>query len=376
MGKTAVKIQAIETERTIMQCCDAIRVLLIDVSSGYVKNLEPKLQAAGLQTFLAEKCSELLSQARKGHFDAVIVDAELSQVDQTDLPQIIRHVNCARYLPIVWITADANPTVTGAALELGIDVILSQSTPLPVILSYILALVRNKRRSDELLDTIGRLRNQLVQQTQRVNQLKCDNVELREQSTRDPLTKTHNAGYMHQWLTQAFAYASRYRKPLTVMLIDIDHFKWVNDCYGHLTGDETLKNLARIVRNSVRDSDLVARYGGDEFLIALPSSASDAVSALANRILADLKESPIGTGDDAYVLTCSIGSATYPSDSPIETCHDLIMLADQAMYAAKRAGRGRLAQWSELSETHRQAIEARPETSAVTRSSTPCPVCS
>jgi len=341
-----------------MRSAEPVRVLLIDVGSGRVKHLEPMLQAAGLRTFLAQECSELLAEARQGHFDLVLVDAELTEVDQTDLPTIIRSINCAQYLPIVWLADDTNPTTTSAALELGIDLVLNHSRPLSVILSYILALSRRKRRTDELFKTIDQLRNLLAEQAEHLNRLKSDNSQLRELSIRDPLTKVHNARYMHQWLSQAFAYANRYNKPLSVLLIDIDHFKWINDCYGHLTGDETLKRLAEMLRSTGRDSDLVARYGGDEFLLALPETPAVKLAGLARRILRDVKEISIGSGQAKTTLSCSLGSATYPSDGDVRTYEDLIMRADQALYAAKRTGRGQLAQWSDLSPLHQQAVEA------------------
>jgi diguanylate cyclase (GGDEF)-like protein len=349
-----------------MNASDPARILVIDVGCGWAKDLEPKLQSAGLQTFLARDCTELLIHARQGHFDAVLVACELREANQTDLPAVIRMVNCTQHLPIIWITKQANSTAIATALELGINLVLDRETPLSVLLSYILSLVHNKKRADELFGAIDELRKHLAEQAEHLNELKDVNLQLQELSTRDPLTKLHNARYMHQWLAQALAYAVRYRKPLTLMLIDIDHFKWVNDCYGHLAGDQVLKELALILRNSVRDSDLIARYGGDEFLLALPDTPVDDVPVLAERILRELRRVGIGGNEEKCVISCSLGSATHPGDKPVDTYEDLIMLADQALYAAKRAGRGQLAQWHNLPERHRQAIDARHASATVT----------
>lgn len=349
-----------------MSIAEPIRVLVFDVASTWVQQVEPKLQSAGLQTFLANSCSELLVQARQGHFDVVIVACELCEVDQADLPHIIRNINCAQYLPIIWIAHNANPTAITTALELGIDLVVDHHAPLSVLLAYILCLGRNKVRSDELLGTIDQLRGLLVDQAEDLNKLRNDNLQLQELSTRDPLTKLHNGRYMNQWLAQAYAYATRYRKPLSIMVIDIDHFKWINDCYGHLTGDRVLKHLAQILKNSVRDSDLVARYGGDEFLLALPDTPAENLLTLSSRILEELKQMPVEPIKDKRIVSCSIGSATYPSDRPAETYQDLIMLADQALYAAKRSGRAQLAQWHNLADLHRQAVDARHDTPVMT----------
>jgi len=205
-----------------------------------------------------------------------------------------------------------------------------------VLLSYMLALARKKRQAEELIDSIGNLRRFLADQAQQMDRLKDNNNQLREISMTDPLTGLSNARYMQQWLTQAFAYATRYNEPLSVIFLDLDHFKWINDCYGHLSGDNALKFLASVLKNSVRDSDLVARYAGDEFLIALPNTPADQLPVLAERILKQLKANPMESGGEAFTISCSMGSATFPAVPPVATYQELLNLADQALYAATR----------------------------------------
>ena len=341
-----------------MAAVEPIRVLLIDVDTGWARSVEPPLQSAGLRTFLAEDLAQL-SEARQACLDAVLVASVLREVDQMDLPTIVRMINRAEYLPVFWIAQDPNPTAVTTALELGIDLVLPRDVPLSVLLCYILKAARARRRIDELQSGLKDLRGGLAEQARCLDRLRDDNAQLHDLSMRDGLTKLHNNRYMHQWMAHAFAYASRYQKPLSIILIDIDHFKWINDSYGHPAGDQAIGDLARVLRNSVRDSDLVARYAGDEFLIALPETGADGVPVFAQRILDDISSIVIGPARSGRCMSCSMGSATFPTDQPAATYQELILIADQALYAAKRAGRGRLAQWHQLDRPHQEAVSAR-----------------
>jgi len=338
---------------------EPIRVLLVDVSCGHLRKLEPKLQAAGLRSFVAQDYQQILSQARLNRFDLIIVGENLIEVDNIDLPHILRCINTAVHLPIIWMPAKVDPQSTLAGLELNIDLVLDRETPIPILLSYILNLGKGKRRIDELLDSITHMRNLLANQNQEMGLLKHNNSRLREMSMTDPLTGLFNGRYMHQWLTQAFAFTVRENKPLSVIFLDLDHFKWINDCYGHHAGDLALKSLASILKNCVRESDLVARYAGDEFLLALPNTPVEPLPELAQRIITLLKETPLRSGGEEFFISCSMGSATYPEQQPIVSCHELLKLADEALYAAKRAGRSQLAQWHQLPSSLQEAVSSQ-----------------
>ncbi len=338
-----------------MRHSEPIRVLLVDMSGDYLSKLEPYLQSAGLRTFFAHDFQQFLSDLRKGTFDVILLADTIANISKNDLPSVIRYVNTATYIPIIWIPDKYDSQIAIVGLQLGIDLLISPESPPELISAYILNLAKHKRAHDGLLDSIDNLRNMLIKQAQQLSQLKNDNDNLRELSITDPLTGLFNARYMRKWLEQTFASAKRHIRPISVMLIDMDNLKWINDCYGHLTGDKAIKQIATVLKNSVRDSDLVARYGGDEFLIALPDTPADKLPVLANRILHDLNASPIFSAKEQITLSCSLGSATYPQDGDFVVCEELIDCADQALYAAKRAGRAQLAQWHQLPIQHHQA---------------------
>lgn len=159
---------------------------------------------------------------------------------------------------------------------------------------------------------------------------------LREQATQDGLTGLLNRRAGELQLESAYFAARELSKPFCVMLVDVDHFKAINDTHGHLVGDAVLQRLARVLRTSVRGTDHVARWGGEEFLLILPGCELAAALELAERIRARVH----GTGfDEVGVVTSSVGVAQIRLD---ETLAGLIDRADKALYAAKRAGRNQV----------------------------------
>jgi diguanylate cyclase (GGDEF)-like protein len=125
---------------------------------------------------------------------------------------------------------------------------------------------------------------------------------------------------------------------------DLDHFKAVNDTHGHLAGDEVLRRFARMVRNSFRSSDILCRYGGEEFLILLPNTALEVACERAEQVRRTLEETRITCGSSSIRLTASFGVAAFPEHD--RTREGLIAAADRALYAAKNCGRNRVARYA------------------------------
>lgn len=169
-----------------------------------------------------------------------------------------------------------------------------------------------------------------------------DNLRLAVFATHDTLTGLHNRRAAYTHLPQWTAWSSRYGHPLTVLLIDVDDFKTVNDRHGHNVGDEGLKAIARALRRAVRASDLVVRYGGDEFAVIAPETDADEYALLCDRILETVRALEV-TGDDGepVPLTVSVGGtiAHDPAGSAPRRIDELLAAADQSLYAAKHAGR-------------------------------------
>lgn len=165
-------------------------------------------------------------------------------------------------------------------------------------------------------------------------------AELAFIASHDELTCLGNRHMIQSRFQQEVERAERYGQPLSVFMIDIDHFKRVNDEHGHQTGDEVLQALAKSLERCVRSVDFVGRLGGEEFLAILPQQDHDTALISAERIRRTIEATPINTKNYTLSITVSLGIATMPDHG--NTPDDLIREADRAMYLAKREGRNRV----------------------------------
>jgi two-component system cell cycle response regulator len=179
--------------------------------------------------------------------------------------------------------------------------------------------------------------------------LVVDNIRMYEKIQRfaiaDGLTGLYNHRYFQEQLEKEYSRARRFNLSLSLIMLDIDHFKRFNDKHGHQQGDVILKELARVTEQNVREIDLVARYGGEEFAIILPETPKHNVMVAAERIRTALEQHPFPHEPEPLHVTVSMGVSGYPDDN-IETRLDLISKADLALYKAKREGRNRVCLYS------------------------------
>lgn len=176
-----------------------------------------------------------------------------------------------------------------------------------------------------------------------ITELKQAQIELYELATRDSLTQAMNRRRFLELTDRALARAARFGHPLSLALLDIDNFKTINDVHGHIVGDQVLQAFVRVCQKSTRNSDLFARWGGDEFIILLTETDLEQASQFVSRMSNAIAETLIEIGSLSISLTISMGlSALF---SPSDTLEALVSRADQALYAAKRAGRNQTMIW-------------------------------
>lgn len=164
--------------------------------------------------------------------------------------------------------------------------------------------------------------------------------QLSQAATHDTLTGLPNRRAADEFLTQAALHAQRHRTPLSVLMIDIDFFKKVNDQHGHAGGDQVLRTLARLLKNRARASDLVTRWGGEEFLMLLPDTPLDGARDMAEQLRLAVQNSPFHWQQHNVPITISVGAATWNSGPFLANV--LIADADSALYRAKNTGRNRV----------------------------------
>jgi diguanylate cyclase (GGDEF)-like protein len=181
-------------------------------------------------------------------------------------------------------------------------------------------------------------------------------AQLWDMAVTDSLTGLYVRRYFLVKLQEELHRAERYDNILSIVMADLDHFKNINDTYGHDAGDRVLKAIGKFLQQNIRDVDMVARYGGEEFVIMIPEAANDAAHILSERLRKQMSELKI---EDLPPITISLGIATYPFDG--SDLADLIKKADAAMYAAKRDGRNRVVKYSPdipmVRESNTEAIE-------------------
>ncbi len=169
------------------------------------------------------------------------------------------------------------------------------------------------------------------------------NTQIEKLSVTDPLLGIFNRRYLHERLPQDAARSRRYGQPLSLVMADLDHFKKINDTYGHQAGDLVLQHALDLARSALRVSDWIARYGGEEFVIVLPETPLWGAHAVAERMRRMCAETAVELPETKLLVTASFGVATIDGVSPSnEDADAMLREADKALYESKRAGRNRV----------------------------------
>lgn len=309
-----------------------MKALVIEDSQTGLAVVSQHLERMGIQPIAATDGESGVALFREHNPDIVLLDVVLPGMDGYEVARRIRAIEqSGEWTPIIFLTARTADTDLVQGITAGGDDYLFK----PISEVVLAAKVRAMQR-------ILQMRYSLVVLTRKLD---AANQELTRLTSLDGLTGLSNRRHFDETLMREWRRAARYKRPLALALIDVDHFKLFNDTYGHLAGDECLKSVASALQAvSRRPSDLVARYGGEEFAFISPAASAEDAAALARTICATLQaqarphmRSPLG------VLTASMGVATLvpgKDDSP----DTLFRLADQALYEAKHKGRNRVEQ--------------------------------
>jgi two-component system cell cycle response regulator len=264
--------------------------------------------------------TEALFHAAEGSYDLVIVSIDLENFDGLRLCSQLRSLDRTRNLPVLAIAQADNNTRLVRALEIGVNDYLVRPFDKNEVLARVRTQIRKKRYTERLRD----------------------NVQLSiEMAITDVLTGLYNRRYMETHVGTLVDQAISRGKPLSVLILDIDYFKSINDTHGHDAGDDVLQDFAIRIRKSIRGIDLACRYGGEEFVVVMPETDMAVATMVAERLRRRIagEPFPIQKGAKTIDVTISIGIAAL---GPDDNAAAVIKRADQALYRAKRDGRNRV----------------------------------
>jgi two-component system cell cycle response regulator len=296
------------------------KVLVVEKSRFTTQRLSDYLAEAEHEVVCADTGERALDLGREQQFDLVIVGIDLGGEDGLRLCSQFRSQEETRHLPLLLLLEDMDLPRLAKGLDLGVTDYLVKPLDRGELLARVRTQVRRRRYHDRLRERI---------QTSM------------SMAFTDSLTGLYNRRYLMTHLDRKLMGIAETGKPVSVMLFDVDHFKAVNDTHGHGVGDDVLVKLAEVASDNLRSVDLVARLGGEEFVVVMPESNAQTAMQVAERLCAQVAESSVPLPDGSPLsVTISIGVAT--SETADEMADDLLERADAALYGAKNAGRNRV----------------------------------
>ncbi|HEX7153661.1 MAG TPA: diguanylate cyclase [Thermoanaerobaculia bacterium] len=294
------------------------QILLLEDDVHVSTLLARQLRRAGYGVLEAGTLAEARELVRGHMWDLAVLDRNLPDGDGAIFCRELREQYPHSYLLI--LTGQDSEEAKLEGFEQGADDYVSKSVPGQELLARIRAGLRIVELQKALLDS---------------------NRKLEELSLTDGLTSLRNRRAFETQLAQAWEHARRYERPLSIAVVDVDHFKSVNDMYGHQSGDCVLRAVAQVLDHGTRATDFVARVGGEEFAILLPETQLFEAMQFGEKIRAAVESSTVRLGDIAHRITISVGIASIPH-SDVKDVAELYDAADQALYRAKNRGRNRV----------------------------------
>jgi diguanylate cyclase (GGDEF)-like protein len=280
------------------------------------------LRTAGFRVEAAHDGQEVIDRVGRGGVALVLLDILMPRLSGLEACRILKSIDPENFLPIVLCTVRTDVDSRVEGLRLGADDYVCKPFDERELIARVTAMLRIKAQADAVREA---------------------RAKLEQLATHDELTGLYNYRYLNARLVEEWKRAERFHEPLAALMIDLDGFKGLNDTYGHPFGDTALRVLAARLRRGVREIDVIARYGGDEFLVILPNTHLGGAIAVADRLWRDITSTvvPVEGTSTLITLMASIGVAVFPSRD-VRNKDTLLKTVDEALYAAKRAGKNRI----------------------------------
>ncbi|MDP4182777.1 MAG: diguanylate cyclase [Bacillota bacterium] len=307
------------------------KVLIIDKDRSVTTVLSNRLKSVGINAFIAFDEVSAFELIKANKPDTILLDIFMKSKSGEDLLTVLKTNELTSNIPIIILSSaiDVNSKVYGF-LSGASDYIVK-----PFRFAEVYARIKNQIRIVSMQNELEEKNKELLEK----------NSLLQQMTITDGLTGLYNKRYILNRLVSDITHAARYKEPISFIMVDIDHFKRINDNYGHLAGDILLKSVADTLKSIVRDVDIVARYGGEEFLIVVPNGDALGTKILAERLREQIENSTFDIEGHKLSITISIGvkssNINLTTDSDAEVTR-LIGEADTSLLRAKSNGRNRV----------------------------------
>ncbi|HEX9769493.1 MAG TPA: PleD family two-component system response regulator [Kiloniellales bacterium] len=297
------------------------RVLVVEGSKFLAQKITEHLETAGCRVDRVTSGAEGLAQGCQHRFDLIIAGLDIGGEDGLRLCSQFRSQEETRHVPVLLVLDETDLAELAKGLDLGVTDYLIK----PIDRNELLARARTQIRRRRYHDKLRGLLESSV-----------------SMAYTDPLTGVYNRRYMKAHLERKITEIPISAKPVSVLMCDLDHFKHINDTYGHVAGDAVLKEIASRIGDNLRDFDMVARYGGEEFVVVMPATPLAAARAVAERLCKRIATEAVAVPGSREPLTVTTSIGVASTSDPQTEAEGLLAQADVALYEAKRAGRNRV----------------------------------
>ncbi len=288
------------------------RVLIVDDDTAIRESMQEFLQVSKFNADSVSSAEEAITYLKNNKVDVVITDILMTGMDGLELTD---HIKKEYEIEVIVITGYSADYSYEEAISKGASDFIFKPVRFEELLLRLKRVIRERNLSYDRIQMLEKLKTLAIT---------------------DGLTKLYNSRYFYNQLELEIDRKTRYKHPLSLMLLDIDHFKKFNDTFGHLEGDKVLIRFGKVIRSCLRSMDSGYRYGGEEFTIILPETNTEKAFFVAKRISGALEKESFKANDEENFITVSIGITEYEIDEDIST---FVQRADKAMYESKGKGR-------------------------------------